>query len=323
MHVLILGGTGFTGQALIKHLRGESPAVDLTVVSRTATELPGVERVRTGHYADLIGSAAFRRELAGFDAIVHLGDGLSILQEGEHAADTVQADRLLASCESLAVAARDAQVPLAVFVSSIKALCDEEDSRVLVEASEPRSTTLYGRSKLRLEEVVTRVLAGTGTRQVIVRNPVMYGEGKGGSVHRLMELVDTPYPLPLGGLVNRRSVLAVGNFASALAAIVRAGPNSPRGVFHIHDGAPLSTTEMVATLRLALGRPQRLFPIGATLAYMARQVPLVAANARRLYGSLELSDAHFRQCFHWQPIVDTKAALAEMAGRFSGRAPSR
>jgi nucleoside-diphosphate-sugar epimerase len=143
----------------------------------------------------------------------------------------------------------------------------------------------------------------------------MYGAGKTGSLHRLMRLADTPLPLPLAGLANKRSVLAVHNFASALAAIVRSGPDSPRGVFHVHDGPALSTTEIVATLRAAVGRPARLFPVGAAVTDMARKMGPLAPVARRLYGSLELSDAHFRQCFRWTPVVETTAALAEMARR--------
>jgi len=313
MHALILGGTGLAGRALIAHLHDTSPAVDLAVTSRTATSLPGVARVVTGHFGDLARTAAFQRQLAGLDAIVHLADGLSILQKPRFAADLAAADRLVAASEALALAARHANVPLLVHVSSIKALCGEDDGRVLTEASEPRPASLYGRSKLRLEQAMVRTLTGSGTRLVIVRNPVMYGEGKGGSVHRLLQLADTPLPLPLGSLTNRRSMLALRNFASAVAAIIRAGPQGSGGVYHVHDGPALSTTEIVATLRTALGRPRRLFPAGATGAAVARQVPLLATTARRLFGSLELSDTLFRRCFQWAPLVETKAALAEMA----------
>lgn len=318
MRVLILGGAGTTGRALIRHLRGEGPVAELTVISRTARELPGVMRVLTGHYADLVPSAEFRAELARFHAVVHLGDGLSLLQERAHAGDTAQAERLIAASEGVALAVREAQVPLFVYVSSIKALCDEDDSRVLAEASEPRSTTLYGRSKLRLEQAIGIVLEGSATRQVILRNPVMYGESKGGSLRRLMQVADTPLPLPLGGLANKRSLLAVRNFASMLATVVRAVSNRPRGVFHVHDGPPLSTTEIVETMRTALGRPARLFSVGAIVANIARQTPVLSLVARRLYGSLELSDAHFRRSFDWTPVTDTRIALAEMVAPLNG-----
>jgi nucleoside-diphosphate-sugar epimerase len=311
MRVLILGGTGATGKALIRSLR-EAGAADVFVISRTATTLPSVTRVLTGHYADIVPSAQFGEDLASLDAIVHLGDGLGVLQGSARAAGAAEADRLIAASESVAVAARGARVPLFVYVSSIKAICDEEDERVLVEASEPRPTTLYGQSKLRLELAVGTVLGGSATRHVILRNPVMYSAGKNGSVHRLLQLADTPLPLPLGGLANKRSLLAVHNFADALAAVVRAGPAAPTGVFHVHDGPALSTTVLVATLRAALGRPARLFPIGLTAASIARRMPVLGATARRLFGSLELSDAHFRRSFAWAPPLDTRTALIEL-----------
>src|SRR5262245_30754356 len=312
MHALILGGTGSAGRALIGQLRAGEPSVELTVVSRMETQVPGTDRVLTGHYADLIGSGELPRQLGRAEAVVHLGDGLSILQRPPFAADAALSDRLIAASQRLAQAVRDAKVPLFVHVSSIKALCDEDDSRVLVETDESGATGLYGHSKLRLERAMAGVMAGSDTRLVIVRNPVMYGAGKAGSMHRLLRLADTALPLPLGGVANRRSLLALPNFASALAAILRAGPAAQGGVFPVHDGPALSTTEILATLRAALGRPRRLFPVGGAAA-LAGRVPLVGAAARRLYGSLELSDAHFRRAFGWTPAVDTKVALAAMA----------
>jgi nucleoside-diphosphate-sugar epimerase len=322
MHALVLGGTGSAGRALIRELLGDGPAIEVSVVSRTATSLPGASRVLTGHYGDLARSAEFREWLARVDVIVHLADGLSVLQQPRFAAGAALAERLMAASERLAEAARAARVPRLVHVSSIKALCDEDDARVLVETCEPRSSGLYGRSKLRLEQRLERALAGSATRLAVVRNPAMYGPGKAGSVHRLLRLADTPLPLPLGGLTNRRSLLAVANFATALSAMVRAGPQAAPGIFHFHDGPALSTTEIVATLRAALGRPRRLFAIGRAAAAAVARVPPVAPIARRLYGSLEMSDARFRRAFNWTPAIETKVALAEMAAAHAARSHS-
>jgi nucleoside-diphosphate-sugar epimerase len=313
MHALIVGGTGSAGRALIRELRGTGAPVDVSVISRTATALSGAARVLTGHYGDLAVSDEVRRWLAGTDAVVHLADGLGILQEPALARNAVEADRLIAASVRLAETVREARVPLLVYVSSIKALCDEDDARLLIETSVSHATTLYGRSKLRLEGLMAKVLAGSDTRLAIVRNPAMYGPGKGGSVQRLLKLADTGLPLPLGGLRNRRSLLAIANFASALGAMVRSPPEVAAGIFHVHDGPALSTTQIVATFRAALGRSRRLIPVGPGGAAIARRLPLVGPAGRRLYGSLELSDAQFRQAFRCMPVIETRAALEEMA----------
>jgi nucleoside-diphosphate-sugar epimerase len=321
MHALIVGATGSSGRALIRQLRADGPQVDVSVVSRTAPIVPGASRVLTGHYGDLAGTGAFRQWLAGVDVVVHLADGLAILQQ--RAADTDEAEHLISASRRLAEAIREAGVRLLVHVSSIKALCDEDDGRVLTETCASAATTLYGRSKLRLEQVLAQALAGSATRLAIVRNPAMYGPAKGGSVRRLVSLADRGLPLPLGGLENRRSLLALGNFASALGTIVRSPPQAAAGVFHLHDGPALTTTQIVATLRAALGRPRRLFAVGAGGAALARRAPLIGAVARRLYGSLEISDARFRQTFRWIPVVETTVALAELAAACRAERRSR
>ncbi|HEX5958518.1 MAG TPA: NAD-dependent epimerase/dehydratase family protein [Hyphomicrobiaceae bacterium] len=317
MHVMILGATGSTGRALVPQLQSADAAVEVSAVSRTAFALPGVGRVLTGDYGDADFLAGQRRHLAHVQVLVHLAVGLSMLQSPRHARDGAMAERQIGASRRLAGTVREAQVPLLIHVSSIKAICDEDDARVLDETATARSSSLYGRSKLRLERALAEALAGSNTRLAIVRNPMMYAPGKSGSLARLLRLADTPLPLPLGGATGRRSLLAVRNLASGLAAMVRAagldGPQAAAGLFHVHDGAPLSTTEIVASLREALGRPRRLFALGAQGAELARRLPLVAPVARRFYGSLELSDAHFRRTFNWTPIVETRAGLAEMA----------
>src|SRR5262245_31533067 len=131
MHALILGGTGSAGRALIRELQGRGAPIDISVMSRTATSAAGAARVLTGHYGELAGSEGLRRWLAGMDVVVHLADGLGVLQEPGRAGGAAEACRLIAASERLAEAVREAEVPLLIYVSSIKALCDEDDERVL------------------------------------------------------------------------------------------------------------------------------------------------------------------------------------------------
>src|SRR5262245_32340290 len=112
MHALILGGAGSAGRKLIRQLLDDGgPPVAISVVSRTATSMPGGTRVLSGHYGELAYTAEFRQYLAGVDVIVHLADGLSVLQQPGRAAEVTEADRLVAASEQLAQAARLARVP--------------------------------------------------------------------------------------------------------------------------------------------------------------------------------------------------------------------
>jgi nucleoside-diphosphate-sugar epimerase len=311
MRVMVLGGTGGAGRALIRELQGGA-GCEVVVVSRRVSELPGVHRVIQGSYGALAATEAFRRELAQTEMLIHLGDGLPALERKENMGNAVLADRLVEASSVLARAAREANVPLLIHVSSIKAIADEEDDRVLVETAAPRGTTLYGRSKLRVEQAIARACNRSATRYILLRPPVLYGEGMQGSLDRLMRLADTPWPLPLGAISNRRSLMALSNLASLLAHLVRHGADVPSGPLHVQDGAPLSTTEIVTALREGLGRAPRLVPF-ASIGHLACRLPVAGPVARRLYGSLEVSDAVLRQSVRWTPPMSSQAALRWMA----------
>ena len=141
---------------------------------------------------------------------------------------------------------------------------------------------------------------------------------------RLLELADSPFPLPLGGLANKRSIISVGNLASALATILNMS-RARDGVYHVHDGQPLSTTQIVESFRKALGRSRRLVPMLPAASGLLRAIPIVGPNCSRLYGSLQISDALFRQKFAWRPVEGSRAALADAAANFvdSGQADLR
>jgi nucleoside-diphosphate-sugar epimerase len=315
MRVMILGGTGLAGEALLTYLGSHDPAAEATVVSRTATSLPGARGVISGHYGELAQTSTFNAMLPQFDAAVHLGDGLAVLQAQRHdAAGLALANGLIDASARLAMAVRDARVPLFIYVSSIKALCDEDDCRVLDEDAATRATTLYGLSKLKLEQTLGLVFGATQTRLVTLRTPVMYAEdGRGESLLRLLRVADTPYPLPLANVHNKRSVLCVRNLASAICAVLNPARERAPGVYHVHDGPALSTTKIVASFRDALVRPRRLFSLGSPVIFLAQRFAPVAGTARRLYGSLELCDARIRTSLRWTNPVETNVALRRMA----------
>jgi UDP-glucose 4-epimerase len=312
MRVVIVGGTSQLSKALVSALRSHDASFSVCVLSRTGDCDDELVRVIRGHYKDLADAVAFRRELKTFDAVVHLADGLPVLQEKRFERDARLADGLLEGSRRLVQAVRACGVPLFLYVSSIKAIADESDDRVLVESSAPKSTRLYGMTKLRLEGEIADLLAGSATRRIIVRCPVAYGPLGCGSLMRLLKVADSPYPLPFGRLSNKRSIISVQNLVSALAAILHMS-RARDGIYHVHDGQPLSTTQILEAFRRGLGRRRRLVPMLPAASAVLQAIPIVGPNCSRLYGSLQISDALFRQTFGWRPVEASRAALADAA----------
>ena len=113
---------------------------------------------------------------------------------------------------------------------------------------EARPTDAYGRSKLAAE----RGLAELDLDWVALRLVLVYGPGVKGNMAQLLRLARSPYPLPLGGLTGRRSLLSLDNLVAALDTVLAAGPL--RRPLIVADPQPLTVSEMITAMRRGLGR---------------------------------------------------------------------
>ena len=113
-------------------------------------------------------------------------------------------------------AARRAGVRRFVFLSSIRAQSGPSADHVLTEDVTAQPTDAYGRSKLAAEQG----LAELALDWVALRLVLVYGAGVRGNMAELVRLARTPYPLPLGALRSRRSLLSLDNLVAAIETVL-------------------------------------------------------------------------------------------------------
>ena len=125
-----------------------------------------------------------------------------------------------------------------VFLSSIRAQTGPAADDVLTEdgraAPDRRLWPLEARGRAGL--------ATLGVDWVALRPVLVYGPGVKGNMAALLRLARSPWPLPLGGLAAKRSLLSVDNLASAIDAVLRA-PGPLRRPFIVADPEPVTVPE--------------------------------------------------------------------------------
>jgi len=170
----------------------------------------------------------------------------------------------------------------------------------------------YGTSKLEAEHGLREVAAATGLEVVIIRPVLVYGPGVAGNFLQMMRWLARGVPLPLGGIANRRSLLALDNLAD-LVTTVATHPAAPDSTFLVSDGEDISTSDLLARLARAMHTRARLIPVPAALVRAAALALGKRGVAERLLGSLQVDSVRTREALGWVPPVTLDEGLRRTA----------
>lgn len=298
--VALTGATGFIGRHLLRELPRRGYRI--RVLLRRPIDVPA--EASSAVVGDLARPQNMSAALAGVDAVIHsagIAHAMSGVPEDDYRVLNTEATIALARAAERAGAKRF------VFLSSIRAQSGPVADGVLSEEMEPRPTDAYGQSKLAAEEG----LAQLGIDWVALRPVLVYGPGVKGNMAALLRLARSPYPLPLGGLKGRRSLVALDNLAAAVDTAL-AAPGALRRPLIVADPEPLTVPAMIAALRRGLGRPPGLVPVPPVLIEAACRALGRREAFERLAGSLVASPAALR-ALGWVPPVETAPGLAALA----------
>lgn len=301
MKVVVTGGTGFVGTALIDRLLREERFEVRGAVRGASRALPaGVESVMVG---ELTPDTVWGPTVSGADVVVHLAARVHMMRD--RAADpTAEFQRVnVLATRNLARQAAQAGVKRFVYLSSVKGVGDGASNDGAFD-----SRDAYGLSKRAAESALRDATASTGMEVVIIRPPLVYGPGVKANFQMLMRAVSRGVPLPLGAVHNRRSFIALDNLVDFIVTCIE-HPAAANEIFTVSDGEDLSTPDLIRRIARAMGRPARLIPIPAPLLMAAARLLGKGEVADRLLGSLQVDCSRAREVLGWKPPISVDEGL--------------
>lgn len=240
--------------------------------------------------------------LAGLDAIVHLAGKA---HQMEPISDEVYFQVNYELTRQLAIAAKEQAVPHFMYISTTKVYGDETDKE-LNEYSSCVPTDPYGKSK-RDAELFLLGMQQPAFAVAILRPPVVYGPEVKGNIIRLLKLADTGYPLPFGKTGNLRSMVFIDNLVELINVII---DQKATGIFLAGDQQPLSTDQLIFSMRQALGRPKRLVAVPGVFRKLVKKMR--PALYSRLFGSFLVNPADTNQRLKFVPPYTSADGIGKM-----------
>jgi nucleoside-diphosphate-sugar epimerase len=301
--LLVTGATGFVGRAVVTAFAKRGDTV--RAAARRLPQPPFTAGVEVVQHPDLSQAFDWTPALDGVEQVIHLA---GIAHTGRGVAPELY-DRVnhLATAELAAAAAR-ARVQQFVYVSSIRAQSGAAADHALTERDAAAPTDAYGRSKLAAETAVR----AAGVPFTILRPALFYGPGVKGNFALLLRAARSRWPLPVRDFVNRRSLLGIDNFISALEFVLST-PAALGETYVVADpGMPPRLADMMATLRKAA---DRRWPLVVPMPTHYLETPLRLLHRDdvwdRLGGNLRVDPGKLIAA-GWQPAHDTRSGLVAL-----------
>ena len=312
MKVLITGATGFVGKALCVELVAHGHAVVPAV--RRASGLADEAIV-----GDIDGITDWTVALAACDVVVHLAARVHVMDESAQNPLALYRATNTEATLNLARQAVQAGVKRFVFISTIKVNGEGRDAAYReTDAAAPDDA--YAMSKWEAEQGLQRIAADTGLEVVILRPPLVYGPEVKANFQRLLRMVERGWPLPLGAIRNRRSLLYLGNFVDAIQVCIE-HPAAAGQIFLLDDGEAISTPELIRALARAMGRSARLLAVPVGVLELAGAFLGKRAAVARLTGSLFVDSLALRSRLGWTPPYTLGQGLAATVAADAQEAP--
>jgi len=299
-NILLTGGSGFIGSALLQN----NLFKEALVVGRTQPK-----KCRHFSPVNLDAHCDLTNTLRNIDIVVHVAARAHVMNEKSvNPIDLYRNINTLATL-NLAEQAVKAGVKRFIFISTIKVLGDQTQGGRQFNSEDPLNPQdPYSISKAEAEMGLKKIMDQSDMEVVIIRPPLVYGQGVKGNFASLLKLTSLSVPLPFGAIENRRSLVSVENLVDLICTCLD-HPNAKNQTFLVSDDYDMSTPELYRLLAKTGGYNSRVFWLPRSLLWLGLSLIGKKGVYERLFGSMEVDIDFTKSHLNWKPPFKVKDSI--------------
>ena len=210
---------------------------------------------------------------------------------------------------NLAKHAAIAGVKRFIFISTIKVLGEKTEPGQPFRIDDPYDPKdPYSVSKAEAE-MELRVIGKTfGMEVIIIRPPLIYGQGVKGNFASLIKLAQLGIPLPFGSIRNKRSLVSVENLIDLIVTCLN-HPNAGNQTFLVSDDDDMSTPILFSRLCEAGLYKNKVFIFPKSILYFTLRLLGKSKIYERLCSSMQVDIEHTKKQLSWKPPYGVKNSM--------------
>lgn len=300
-NILLTGGSGFLGTALLQH----DSFKQALVIGRTRTKY-----CQHFSFVNLDASCVLTDTLKDIDIVIHVAAKAHVLNE--KSVNPIKDYREINTSATLNLAEQAARsgVKRFIFISTIKVLGNQTVGGHRFTSEDPLNPQdPYSISKAEAEMGLKKIMDQSDMEVVIIRPPLVYGQGVKGNFASLLKLASLSVPLPFGAIQNRRSLVSVENLVDLICTCLE-HPKAKNKTFLVSDDYDMSTPELFRLVAKAGGYNSHIFWFPRSLFWIFLVLIGKKAVYNRLFGSLEVDIEFTKSHLNWQPPHKVRTSIA-------------
>ena len=292
--ILITGASGLIGRSLQGQLSSADKGIR-TVVRRHVDDMP----LNTVVVPSIDERTNWNDALDKINVVIHLAAQVHVRPKSSIDAKVFHEVNVLGT-RHLAESAAKVGVKRFIFLSTVKVHGECSENNPLKESDPLNPKDAYSESKAEAEMELQRIGRDSGMEIVILRPPLVYGPGVKANFLSLLNIAGKNWPLPLGGVANKRSMIYVGNIVDSIIRCIE-HPAAADETFLVSDGFDVSTPDLIRHIAAEMGYIARLPVMPIHLLKFAGKLVAKRDMVDRLTSSLQVDSSRIRRKLTWTP----------------------